>query len=82
MEIVEINNYVDLFLVLDRLNESIDWNTFYAERVMKAPFLANNMLPDNFGSDFEIVSIEKCGQEITEEYMDIPLLYGLVMKLK
>jgi SAM-dependent methyltransferase len=226
---VEINNFEDLYLVLDRLNESIDWNTFYSERVMKAPFLANNTLPDKivtkfvkthnikdavefgcgegrnaiylakrgidvvaidssevairnakdkteglnnvrficsnflsidfegrkydlvidsgmfhhlaphrrlqyrellkeiikengyivllcfsadeggaeelddlefymkrntgvsfseqrlrdfFGSDFEIISIEKCGQEITEEYIDIPLLYGLVMKLR
>ncbi len=229
MEKVEINNYEDLFRVLDRLNESIDWDAFYAERVMKAPFLTNNTLPDKmitefvkthnvkeavefgcgegrnaiylakrgidvvaidssdvairnakdkteglnnvrficnnflavdfedqkydlvidsgmfhhlaphrrlqyrelikeilkengyfvllcfsadeegaeelddlefytkrntgvsfseqrlrdfFGSDFEIISIEKRGQEITEEYIDIPLLYGLVMKLK
>ena len=49
---VEINNYEDLFLVLDRLNESIDWNTFYEERVMKAPFLTNNTLPDKMITEF------------------------------
>ena len=52
MSKVEINNYEDLFLVLDRLNESIDWNTFYEERVMKAPFLANNTLPDKMITEF------------------------------
>ena len=38
--------------MLDRLNESIDWNTFYAERVMKAPFLVNNTLPDKMITEF------------------------------
>lgn len=52
MEKVEINNYEELFRVLDRLNESIDWNTFYAERVMKAPFLVNNTLPDKMITEF------------------------------
>ena len=52
MEKVEINNYEDLFQVLDRLNESIDWNTFYADRVMKAPFLVNNTLPDKMITEF------------------------------
>ena len=52
MEKVEINNYEDLFRVLDRLNESIDWDTFYAERVMKAPFLTNNTLPDKMITEF------------------------------
>ena len=52
MEKVEINNYEDLFQVLDRLNESIDWNNFYAERVMKAPFLVNNTLPDKMITEF------------------------------
>ena len=46
MDKVEINSYEDLFNVLDRINESIDWNTFYEKRVIKAPFLVNNMLPD------------------------------------
>ena len=49
---IEINNYEDLFQVLDRLNESIDWNTFYADRVMKAPFLVNNTLPDKMITEF------------------------------
>ena len=49
---IEINNYEDLFQVLDRLNERIDWNTFYADRVMKAPFLVNNTLPDKMITEF------------------------------
>ena len=52
MDKVEINSYEDLFNVLDRLNESIDWNTFYEKRVMKAPFLVNNMLPDKMITEF------------------------------
>ncbi|MBO4748847.1 MAG: class I SAM-dependent methyltransferase [Lachnospiraceae bacterium] len=52
MKKVEINNYEELFEVLDRLNESIDWNTFYGERVMKAPFLVNNTLPDKMITEF------------------------------
>ena len=52
MKKVEINNYEELFEVLDRLNESIDWNTFYGERVMKAPFLVNNTLPDKLITEF------------------------------
>ena len=52
MKKVEINNYEELFQVLDRLNERIDWNTFYEERVMKAPFLVNNTLPDKMITEF------------------------------
>lgn len=52
MDKVEINSYEDLFNVLDRINESIDWNTFYEKRVMKAPFLVNNMLPDKMITEF------------------------------
>ena len=52
MDKVEINNYEDLYNVLDRINESIDWNTFYEKRVMKAPFLVNNMLPDKMITEF------------------------------
>ena len=52
MKKVEINNYEELFEVLDRLNESIDWNTFYGERVMKAPFLVNDTLPDKLITEF------------------------------
>lgn len=52
MERVEINSYEDLYNVLDRLNESIDWNTFYSKRIMKAPFLVNNTLPDKAITEF------------------------------
>ena len=52
MDKVEINSYEDLFNVLDRINESIDWNTFYEKRVMKAPFLVNNLLPDKMITEF------------------------------
>ena len=43
---VEINNYEDLYNVLDQINEKIDWDTFYSKRNMKAPILLNNTLPD------------------------------------
>lgn len=29
---VEINNYEDLYNVLDQINEKIDWDTFYSKR--------------------------------------------------
>ncbi|MBO4783585.1 MAG: class I SAM-dependent methyltransferase [Lachnospiraceae bacterium] len=62
MERVEINNYEELFQVLDRLNESIDWNTFYVERGMKAPFLVNNTLPDKMITEF--VKTHKIGDAV------------------
>ena len=52
MKKIEINNYEELFQVLDRINESIDWNTFYSKRVIKAPFLVNNTLPDKMITEF------------------------------
>nr|MCR5106345.1 class I SAM-dependent methyltransferase [Eubacterium sp.] len=52
MDKVEINNYEDLLNVLDRINESIDWNNFYEKRVIKAPFLVNNILPDKMITEF------------------------------
>ena len=52
MEKIEINSYEDLYNVLDRLNESIDWNAFYSERKMPAPFLVNNTLPDKAVVEF------------------------------
>ena len=51
-EKVEINSYEDLYNALDRLNESIDWNAFYSERKMPAPFLVNNTLPDKAVTEF------------------------------
>lgn len=61
--------------------EELDDLDFYTKRNTGVSF-SEQRLRDFFGSDFEIISIEKRGQEITEEYIDIPLLYGLVMKLK
>lgn len=49
---VEINSYEDLYGVLDRLNGSIDWDAFYRDRVMPAPFLVNNTLPDKAVTEF------------------------------
>ena len=48
----EVNSVEDLFELLDRLNESIDWDTFYSKRNMKAPFLLNNTLPDKVITEF------------------------------
>jgi cyclopropane fatty-acyl-phospholipid synthase-like methyltransferase len=61
--------------------EELDDLEFYTKRNTGVSF-SEKRLRDFFGSDFEIISIEKRGQEITEEYIDIPLLYGCVMKLK
>lgn len=52
MEHMEVNSIEDLYEVLDRLTESIDWNTFYSKRNMKAPFLLNNTLPDKAITQF------------------------------
>ena len=52
MKQLEVNSVEDLFEVLDRLNEHVDWNSFYAERSMKAPFLLNNTLPDKVVTEF------------------------------
>lgn len=52
MKQMEVNCIEDLFEVLDRLNESIDWDTFYAKKDMKAPFLLNNTLPDKVVTEF------------------------------
>ncbi len=61
--------------------EELDDLEFYTKRNTGVAF-SEQRLRDFFSSDFEIISIEKCGHEITEEYIDIPLLYGCVMKLK
>ena len=61
--------------------EELDDLEFYTKRNTGVAF-SEQRLRDFFGSDFEIISIEKRGHEITEEYIDIPLLYGCVMKLK
>ena len=60
--------------------EELDDLEFYTKRNTGVSF-SEQRLRGFFGSDFEIVSIEKRGQEMTEEYIDIPLLYGCVMKL-
>lgn len=52
MKQFEVNNIEDLFEVLDRLNEHVDWDSFYAKRNMKAPFLLNNTLPDKAITEF------------------------------
>lgn len=52
MKQIEVNSVEDLFEVLDRLNENIDWNTFYSKRNMKAPFLLNSTLPDRAITEF------------------------------
>ena len=52
MEKFEVNSVEDLFEVLDRLNEHVDWDSFYAKRNMKAPFLLNNTLPDKAITEF------------------------------
>ena len=52
MKQIEVNSVEDLFEVLDRLNENIDWNTFYSKRNMKAPFLLNSTLPDKVITEF------------------------------
>lgn len=52
MEKNEINSLEDLFAVLDRINGSIDWDAFYSERRMPAPFLVNGTLPDKAVTEF------------------------------
>lgn len=41
-----INTMDDLFHMLDRYTEGVDWNTFYTKRDKPAPFLKYNKLPD------------------------------------
>lgn len=41
-----IHTMDDLFHMLDRYTEGVDWNTFYTKRDKPAPFLKYNKLPD------------------------------------
>ena len=47
-----INTIDDLFNMLDRYTEGVDWNTFYIKRDKSAPFLKYNKLPDKCVVDF------------------------------
>lgn len=47
-----INTMDDLFNMLDRYAEGVDWNTFYMKRDKPAPFLKYNKLPDKCVVDF------------------------------
>ncbi len=41
-----INTTEDLYNMLDRYTEGVDWDTFYTKRDKPAPFLKYNKLPD------------------------------------
>lgn len=47
-----INTIDDLFDMLDRYTEGVDWNSFYIKRDKPAPFLKHNKLPDKCVVDF------------------------------
>ena len=47
-----INTVDDLFDMLDRYTEGVDWDTFYTNRDKPAPFLKYNKLPDKCIVDF------------------------------
>lgn len=47
-----INTIEDLFHMLDRYTEGVDWNSFYIRRDKPAPFLKYNKLPDKCVVDF------------------------------
>ena len=47
-----INTVEDLFDMLDRYTEGVDWDTFYTNRDKPAPFLKYNKLPDKCVVDF------------------------------
>ncbi|MBE5863422.1 MAG: class I SAM-dependent methyltransferase [Lachnospiraceae bacterium] len=82
-EILKENGYFVLlcFSADEDGAEELDDLEFYTKRNTGVSF-SEQRLRGFFDSDFEIISIKKRGQEITEEYIDISLLYGLVMKLK
>ena len=41
-----INTVDDLYKMLDRYADGVEWNEFYSERKYKAPFVIQNSLPD------------------------------------
>ena len=47
-----INSVEDLYNMLDKYTEGVDWNTFYTKRDKPAPFLEYNKLPDKCVVDF------------------------------
>lgn len=47
-----INTTEDLYNMLDKYTEGVDWNTFYTKRDKPAPFLKYNKLPDKCIADF------------------------------
>lgn len=48
----EANSINDLYDILDRLTDGVDWNDFYARRAMPAPFLVHSTLPDKAVTQF------------------------------
>ncbi|HBA46896.1 MAG TPA: SAM-dependent methyltransferase [Lachnospiraceae bacterium] len=48
----DINTIEDLYHMLDRYTEGVDWDTFYVKRDKPAPFLRHNKLPDKCVVDF------------------------------
>ena len=48
----DINTIEDLYNMLDRYTEGVDWDTFYTKRDKPAPFLKYNKLPDKCVVDF------------------------------
>ena len=47
-----INTIEDLYQMLDRYTEGVDWDTFYTRRDKPAPFLTYNKLPDKCVVEF------------------------------
>lgn len=47
-----INSVEDLYNMLDRYTEGVDWNAFYTKRDKPAPFLKYNKLPDKCVVEF------------------------------
>lgn len=47
-----INTVEDLYHMLDRYTEGVDWDTFYTRRDKPAPFLTYNKLPDKCVVEF------------------------------
>ena len=41
-----INTIEDLYKMLDRYTDGVEWNDFYSERKYEAPFVIQNRLPD------------------------------------
>lgn len=59
----------------------VDDLQFYLERNTGVAF-SEQRIRNFFSNEFEIISIDKCSQRITEEYIDIPFLYSCIMRKK